>query len=218
MKYSLSPRNLLDVIANGESTTVEFKRKSTTPIKLAKEIAAMANTAGGYLFIGVDDNGKIYGIASEKAESDVVKNTCHFYIEPPIEPDIHIINLYDKDVLVLLIKESETKPHKAISDNSEKKPEFKVYIRLGEKSVEASRGMTRLMKQTSDDSPLKLSIGDKEKRLFSYLEKKERATVKDFARLVNISDRRAEKLLIRLVRAGALSIHNDSNHDYYTLK
>ncbi|MFA7626022.1 MAG: ATP-binding protein [Candidatus Kapaibacterium sp.] len=214
----MNPKKLLDIIAEGESTTVEFKRKSTTALKLAKEIAAMANTSGGFLIVGVDDNRKIYGIESEKAESDIVTQACTFYIEPPLEPDISIISIHDKDVLLLRITESKIKPHRVIKDCNEKLSEQKVYIRLGEKSVEASREMTRLMKHQTEDKPVKLSIGENEKRLFAYLEKKERITVKDFARIVNISDRRAERLLIRLVRIGTLSIHNDSNRDYFTLK
>lgn len=214
----MHPKKLLELISEGESSSLEFKRKSTTPIKLAKEISAIANTAGGYLIVGVDDNGYIYGIPSEKTESEMVSNVCKIFIEPPVEHEISIINIYNKDVLLLEIPESTIKPHKAITDDSGKKPEYKVYIRLGEKSVEASREMTRLMKQSTEDKPVKLSIGENEKRLFSYLEKNERATVKDFAKLVNISDRRAERLMIRLVRAGVLVIHNDSHHDYFTSK
>ena len=59
-------------------------------------------------------------------------------------------------------------------------------------------------------------IGEAEKRLFSYLEAKERITVKEYAKLVNISKRRAERKLITLVRAGVLQIHNDSHNDYFT--
>jgi predicted HTH transcriptional regulator len=214
----MSPKKFLELISAGESTTIEFKRKATTPVKLAKEIAAIANTSGGYLIVGVDDNGTIYGIQSEKSESDIVEQACNFFIEPPIEPEIEIISVYNKDILILKITESLVKPHKVISEDIDKNKISKVYIRLGEKSVEASREMSRLMRQQTEDRPVKLSIGEKEKFLFSYLENRERATVKDFANLVNISDRRAERLLIRLVRAGVLSIHNDSNHDYFTLK
>ncbi|MDX9791733.1 MAG: ATP-binding protein, partial [Candidatus Kapabacteria bacterium] len=154
----MNPKKLLDIIAEGESTTVEFKRKSTTALKLAKEIAAMANTSGGFLIVGVDDNRKIYGIESEKAESDIVTQACTFYIEPPLEPDISIISIHDKDVLLLRITESKIKPHRVIKDCNEKLSEQKVYIRLGEKSVEASREMTRLMKHQTEDKPVKLSI------------------------------------------------------------
>ncbi len=214
----MKPKELLNLISNGESSSLEFKRKSTNPEKIAKEIVAMANTKGGYLLVGVDDDGKIYGIDSEKSESDIVEKTCLFYIEPPIEPKIEIVNVYDKDVLVLYVDNSNHKPHKVklVSDDFHKDYD-KTYIRVGEKSIEASREMRRLMKSQSDDKPLKLSIGENEKRLFQFLEINERATVKDFAKIVNISNRRAERLLIRLVRAGVIQIHNDSHHDYFTL-
>ncbi len=214
----MRPKELLNLIAKGESSTLEFKRKSTNPEKLAKEIVAMANTRGGYLLIGVDDNGWIYGIESEKSESDIIERTCMFFVDPPINPDIQIINVRDKDVLVLTITPSDNKPHKIIIDDKQSKKEIlKAYIRVGEKSIEASREMTRLMKSQTDDKPLKLSIGENEKRLFDFLEQNERATVKDFSKIVNISTRRAERLMIRLVRAGVLQIHNDSTYDYFTL-
>jgi len=214
----MKAKELLNLISYGESSTLEFKRKSTKPEKLAKEVVAMANTKGGYLLVGVDDNGKIYGIDSEKSETDIIEKTCLFFIEPPIEPQIEIVNVFDKDVLVLRIDDSLTKPHKVkYEETPDSKEPNKTYIRVGEKSIEASREMTRLMKSQTDDKPLKLSIGENEKRLFQFLEKNEQATVKDFAKIVNISTRRAERLLIRLVRAGVIQIHNDSNHDYFTL-
>lgn len=214
----MNSRKLLEIISQGESTRVEFKRKATTPVKLAKEISAIANTKGGYLIIGVDDDGKIYGIQSEKSESDIVEQACQFYIIPPIIPEIEIVPVANKDVLILSIVESEVKPHRAKLEENDNQSDSKVFIRLGEKSVEASKEMSRLMRHQTEDKPIKLSIGFNEKRLFNYLESNERATVKDFASLVNISDRRAERLLIRLVRAGVLSIHNDLYHDYFTLK
>lgn len=214
----MSPKELLNLIAEGESSVMEFKRKSTSPQKLAKEIAAFANTRGGYLLIGIDDDGTVVGVESEKYEFDVVDTACKFWIEPPVEPEIEFIRLYSREVVVVRINQSENKPHKLVVENGEEGNTYKAYIRLGEKSVEASREMTRLMTYQSDDKPLKLSIGDKEKRLFDYLEKHEKATVKDFARIVNISERRASRLLIRLVRAGVIQIHNDSSHDYFTLR
>jgi predicted transcriptional regulator len=68
-----------------------------------------------------------------------------------------------------------------------------------------------------DAKPLMISITDKERSLFDFIEKKGRATVRDFSTLVNISDRRAARLLVRLVRAGILNIHTNEQYDYYTL-
>lgn len=213
----MHPNDVKELILAGETTTIEFKRKAKSPIKIAKEISAFANTKGGFLIVGVDDDGTIYGVRSEKSEIDIIETACRFNIDPPIEPEIEVIDLYGQDIVIASITESSTKPHRLLTESEDDKNDRRVYIRLGEKSVIASKEMTRLMKQQPLDKPVRLIIGDKEKRLFAYLEKHERATVKDFAKLVNISRRRAERLMIRLVRAGALQINNETNHDYFTL-
>lgn len=57
----------------------------------------------------------------------------------------------------------------------------KVYIRQGEESVSASKEMIRILRSQSHDSqPLTLSIGDKERRLFEYLDKQKEPPLKIF--------------------------------------
>ncbi|MFH1052165.1 MAG: RNA-binding domain-containing protein [bacterium] len=204
---------LKDIIFEGESTTTEFKRKFTTPEKIAKEISALANTRGGYLIFGVEDDGSIYGVDNEKGEIEYIEQACGFYLEPPIEPDIEIIEINYKDVVLVNIPESKIKPHKVVNTDDNN-----AYIRVGEQSVIASREMVKIMEGLNPDSrAIKLSIGNNEKRLFEYMEKHGKATVMDFAKLCNISKRRASQLIVRLVRAGVLQIHQDSTNDYYTL-
>jgi predicted HTH transcriptional regulator len=209
------------IIENGESSKVEFKRKATTPEKIAKEICAFANTKGGYIFFGVDDNKKIYGIESEKSEMDSIEKACKFFITPPIDLEYQFAEINGKDILIVIIFESKIKPHLVLLVDEETKKNFKrAYIRVLDQSVIASREMSSLLSYQNDENieELKLGIGDKEKRLFTYLEKYKRATVIDFANLVNISKRRAERLLINLVRAKVLQIQNDATNDYFTLK
>ena len=141
-------------------------------------------------------------------------------MEPPVAYEYEIVNVKrGRDVVIVYIKESKCKPHRLIDEEEDEKPsQRKSYIRIGEKSMIASREMARLLKSQNDDAPpLTISIGYHEKRLFAYLEMHERATVSDFARLVNISRRRAERLMIKLVRAGVLQINVDSGNDYFTL-
>lgn len=214
----MNGKKLVALIAEGESTVLEFKRKAVSPQKIAKEITAMVNTKGGYLLIGVDDDGTITGVRSEKTEVDIVQTACSIWIEPPIEPTVEIVPIYDKDVVICYVEQGKSKPYKLRIEEPDGKVSFKAYIRVGEKSIEASREMTRLLTYQSQESKsLTLSIGQNEKQLFAYLEKYERATVSDFAKLVNISNRRAERLLIRLVRAGVILIHNDDTRDYFYL-
>jgi predicted HTH transcriptional regulator len=215
----MDAEKLKELIAAGESSTIEFKRKITTPDKIAKELCAFANTKGGVLLIGIDDDRKVVGVDSEKSEIDIIEIACQFYLEPPILPQsIEIITVNKKEVIVVEIKESNRKPHtvEGIDENG-KKRRF-AYIRIGEKSVIASREMRRLLAGLNASSkPIKIYIGEHEKKLFQYLEKHERITVKEFSKLVNISERRASTVLVKLVKVGVLQIYTDSNHDYFAL-
>lgn len=211
-------RDFQSLLAAGEGVTLEYKRRVTKPEKIAKEICAFSNTKGGVLIIGLDDDGSIVGIKSEKSEIDIVEQTCSFYLRPEVVPEIQIFEIDGKDLLCVVIKEGTRKPYEAlVNENDNNKSDYVAFVRVGENSVPASSEMKRLMKKQSENKPVTLSIGDKEKRLFDYLEKYNRATVKDFSNLVNISRRRAERLMIRLVQAGVLQIHTDTHHDYFTL-
>ena len=53
---------LLEIIANGENSGVEFKRDDVHPEQLAKEIVALVNFQGGRILLGVEDNGAILGL------------------------------------------------------------------------------------------------------------------------------------------------------------
>lgn len=214
----MNAKELKELISSGESSTLEFKRKISSNEKIAKEISAFANTIGGKILLGVDDDGTIIGAESEKGDIDSIETICEFYIDPPLTPKIEIVQVARKDVIVIHISKGPKRPHKVVLNPDEKKKEKHAYIRVGDKSLLASREMARVLAaQNPDTPPLVLSIGEKEKRLFDYLNKNERASVKDFARLVNISVRRSEQLMVRLVRAGVLQIHNDSEQDYFTL-
>lgn len=213
------PDKLKELILEGESSTVEFKRKFTTPEKIAKEISAFANTIGGWLLFGIDDDGSVVGVQSEKGEISLIETAVQFYLKPEILPEVYIVPLYGKDIVVVRVNESERKPVKVLTNPDDKKPEYKTYLRVGEQSVMASNEMVRVIAGISKDAPpLKMIVGDKERRLFDFLEKHNRATVMDFANLVNISRRRSERLLVRLVRAGVLQIHIGDNSDYFTLR
>lgn len=210
--------HLRELIAGGESTTVEFKRKFTSADKIARELIAFANTAGGRLLIGVDDDGTVVGVESEKEAIAEVEAAAGLVV-PPLDLSIDIVELEWRDIVVITVADSETKPHRLISDDAGEKPhERKAFIRQGENSIQASKEMARILAlQNPTAPPVTVSIGDRERRLFTYLENHQRASVHDFARLVNISRRRASQILVRLVRAGVLHIHTDASGDYYTL-
>jgi predicted HTH transcriptional regulator len=205
------------MVEEGEGFELEFKRKVSTPEKIARTLIAFANTRGGTILFGVDDDRSIVGVGSEKEEMEMIRTAGLVHCEPPIEPEIEIVAYKGRDVIVALVPESLEKPHALILDGNAEDDGTKVYIRVNDKTVEASKEVVRILEAENPESPpLRIAIGDAERRLFDYLDTNERITVKQFADLVNVSNRRASRSLIQLVRAGVLRIHTHEKEEFYT--
>jgi predicted HTH transcriptional regulator len=215
----MKSRELLELIEEGENLTCEFKRKFSTTEKIVREMIAFANTKGGYLIIGVDDDKKIVGVESEKAEAELIYDAAKNFCEPPLDVKIDYVEVKGKEVVVVEVFESENKPHR-IQDYLDDLDVNKsvVTIRVNDKSVQASKEMIRLLKsQSSELSLKKYSIGANEKAVFEFLNKYERITVKELSNYVNISERRASRTLVKLVRAKLLFLHTkDNGEEFFT--
>ena len=53
---------LIDILSRGEDSRHQFKADVTNADALAGEIVAFSNTAGGRIFIGVNDDGSVRGL------------------------------------------------------------------------------------------------------------------------------------------------------------
>lgn len=212
-------RDVNIMIEDGEGFTIEFKRRISSPEKIARTIISLANTKGGTILFGVDDDGSIVGVESEKSEIELIEIAGKEFSDPPISTEIEIVPFDGRDVIVCYIPESRTKPHYFLGAKDRDDHEnTRVYIRVNDKTVMASREVVKILQNENPDGPpLKVAIGNNEKQLFQYLEDRERISVREFGRLVNISDRRASRILVQLVRAGVIRIHTHEKEEYFTL-
>lgn len=212
-------RDLLDLIEEGENIQCEFKRKFSTHDKIAREMIAFANTKGGYLLFGIDDDKKIVGVESEKETTELIKDTALNYCEPPIDYTIEYREIESKEIVIVNISESEKKPHRIQDYQSDFDITTAIVpIRVNDKSVQASKEMIRILRAQSNQSALKKYIlGPTEKAVFEYISKVERISVKELSNLVNISERRASRTLVKMVRANLLMIHTkDNGEEFFT--
>ncbi|MDP4114810.1 MAG: ATP-binding protein [Bacteroidota bacterium] len=210
-------RELIDMIEEGENIQVEFKRKFSSYEKIAKEIIAFANTKGGYILFGVDDNKDIIGVESEKEEAALITETAAKYCEPPIEVTIEYMEFRNKEIVIAGIAESDKKPHRLQDFQSELDINSAIVnVRVNDKSIPASKEMIRIMRAQAGNLPLKkYYIGDNEKAVFNFLSKNETITVKQLSQLINISERRASRTLVKMVRAHLLIIHTKDNGEEF---
>ena len=126
---------LLQLIANGENSGVEFKRDDLRPEQLAKEIAALANLKGGRVLLGVEDDGSISGIQREDLERWVMDTVFGRYVHPMILPYYEEVRLGDgKRVAVITLTEGTAKPY-ALRHNDREE----VFVRVGSTSRRATR-------------------------------------------------------------------------------
>ena len=213
----MNRKQLVDLIGEGENIQCEFKRHFTTPEKIAKEMIAFANTKGGYILFGIDDDRTIIGVESEKSEAEMIEDAAENYCEPPVKYKLNYIAYKGKEIVAVTIPESMIKPHRL----QDYRTEFDinkavVMIRVNDKSLKASKEMVRILKANNGNKALiKYSIGTNEKIVFEYLAKKENISVKELGNLVNISERRASRTLVKLVRANLLAIHTKENGEEF---
>ncbi|HEX2866298.1 MAG TPA: ATP-binding protein [Ignavibacteriales bacterium] len=212
-------KELLQMIEEGENLHCEFKLRFSSHEKIAKEMIAFANTKGGYMIFGIDDDKTVVGVESEKGEAELIKEAAEKFCEPPVKFTLEYIDLFNKEIVVAEIPESDEKPHRL----QDYLPELditkaQVYVRVNDKSMLASKEMVRILRADAQKSELvKYVVGQDEKIVFDYLDKNETINVKLLSRLANISERRASRTLVKLVRARMLLIHTkDNGEEFFT--
>ncbi len=94
-----------------QGKTLEFKRDLSSPEKPLRTIVAFANSAGGRLVIGVEDDGVVLGVADPVAEEERISNLIADSIRPQITPGIDLVPVAGKTVLVVDVPLSTARPH-----------------------------------------------------------------------------------------------------------
>lgn len=203
------PYNVEELIAQGEGARLEFKSTVSSAHRIAKTLVAFANTSGGLLVIGVDDDGRVSGIESEYHEMQKIEKASDFYIEPPLSVSYEVITFEGKDILVVDITESEDKPHQAIDERGNRI----IYVRSRDKSVPTNKLVV-----TQDAMEAKLLQSPTVRTLLQFLRKNDTITAQKLAQLINVSDQRAEKMLKEFTQKGLLLMIDQPRPVRFSLK
>jgi ATP-dependent DNA helicase RecG len=131
----MTKSELLELIANGENSGVEFKRDDIRPEQLAKEVVALANFQGGKIILGVEDDGTITGIQRDDLEPWVMDTVFGRYVHPMILPFYEEIQVDDEHrVAVISLTQGTAKPYVVRHNDRED-----IYVRVGSVSRRATR-------------------------------------------------------------------------------
>lgn len=132
-----------------EGKNIEFKRQYTDDIKYA--VLAFANTEGGTLYIGINDDGSVEGVENPDAVMLQVMNMIRDTIRPDITVAVDCSTelMENKHVVVLIIQRGVVRPYYLA--NKGIRPAG-VYVRQGASSVPASEtAILQMIKESSGD-------------------------------------------------------------------
>lgn len=210
-------KDVRKLAALGESDTIEFKRKAAHPDKIVKELVAFANTKGGFLLIGVNDDGTIPGLKYPEDDVYVLDKAITKYCKPPLKVHQQTIPISEnRAVIVYNVPSSSRKPHYVIQDFKTRWGQ--AFVRFEDKSIKASREVREILKRSKRKKDIKFNYGEKERLLIAYLDKNQYITIDKFKELANLSTYKASQTLILLVLANILVIEPSDKDDLYRLK
>jgi len=126
-----SRTELLRLIRGGEDTFLELKVKLSNAEKISQEIVALANTGGGVIIFGVNDQLRVEGVDDPERVQEELVRICREEIQPPVVPFIDRIALDNGRRIVALDVDTKRRPYRT--------RDGRFYIRIGSDKREASR-------------------------------------------------------------------------------
>ena len=133
--FDIDDQDLIDLIGNQEEDLqVDFKQSDYKKdpnnsekhkYEICKDVSAMANAAGGYILIGVNENSRIakefFNIYNATGVAQRINDICLKYIKPRI-PGLEVreyhLNQENKDLVIIHIPTNEMRPHGFTLTNS----------------------------------------------------------------------------------------------------
>jgi ATP-dependent DNA helicase RecG len=126
-----SRTELLRLVRGGEDTFLELKVKLSNPEKIAQEIVALANTGGGVIIFGVNDQMRIEGVDDPESVQEELVRICRDDVKPSLMPFIDRIAFDNGRRVVALDVEGKRRPYRT--------RDGRFYVRIGSEKHEASR-------------------------------------------------------------------------------
>ena len=90
------------MLKNGESTEVEYKREYVQDLR--KDVVAFANTSGGKLYIGVEDNGEVVGVDNADDTMLRIAGSLKDSIAPDIMPFVQIRASEEENKAIVVVE------------------------------------------------------------------------------------------------------------------
>lgn len=189
------------LIAEGEHQQLDFKFGINDSRKIARTLAAFANTDGGRLLIGVKDNGSIAGVRSEE-EFYMIQAASEMFTKPVVPFEVKEWTVNQKRILEIIVPAIKGVLHSA----PEKKDDYLIYVRVNDENYPVNSVWLKAYKWRNSTTGTFIRFGDSEKFLLNFLENEASITQSRYCKLAKINSRTAENIISGFVAIGMISI------------
>lgn len=204
---------IFSLIRQGEHQQLDFKYAITDSKKIARSLAAFANTDGGKLLVGVRDNGSIAGVRSDE-EFYMVQAAADMYCKPAVLFETKVWEIQNKTILEISIpKLSADKLITAPDKNGN----FKVYIRVNDENFIVNNIYLKAWNKKKFGKGVLIRYDEPEKILFEYLRENNQITFSKFCKLTHLNRHKAERILVNMVVLDLIKINFSENQIGYEL-
>ncbi|MEZ5973509.1 MAG: ATP-binding protein [Planctomycetota bacterium] len=183
-----------DAFPAPEGPETEWKETLPAPWRTARTLSAFANGTGGLLWIGVRDNGERIGVADTDTEQKVLQRALEL-VEPVPRLVLETVHLDGTTLLRIRVFPL----HGAVATVRRPGHPATAYIREGSSNQPVSRTVQRALQ-----SPRRVRIGDRERRVLQLLDGRPPQSLRDLAQAMRMGERRTRQLVVPLMQAGLI--------------
>lgn len=180
-------------IAEGEGQQLDFKFRIDDQKKIARTLAAFANSDGGSLLIGVKDSGKIAGCNPEE-EFYMIEGAAQVFCKPPVPFESQVIQEGHHLVMEIVVPVSDRK-HKAPDENGD----FKFFHRLKDQTMLSNKITFLLWRYRKEGKKRAESFTPELSKLLKIIEEYEPVSISKLFRESKLPKNRVNEHIATLV-------------------
>ena len=204
---------LKSYIREGEHQQQDFKFRVDDAQKIARTLAAFANTQGGRLLIGVKDNGKVVGVNPEE-EFHVIQGAASMFCKPEIEITTQILQDDHKLVLEVKVPQSDIKPVRAKDDEGR----WKTYVRRGDHTLLANKILIGVWKLQKKKTSRPQKFAEDEMLLINTIKEAGEITLSKLYRQTKLNKSYIDQLLILFITWDIIQMSITEEGTFYSLR
>ena len=213
---NLSESDLRRLIAGGEGRGLEFKRGLPRDEKVARTLCAFANTRGGLLLVGVNDNRSLHGVPRPREVMARIRDVGSELLAPALVVATTSVRCGDVVVVVARVVASPRRPHAVRDDAGDEE----IVVRVGASNRRATGAALQALLRGQGR---RRSLDELEERILAWVDARQLAsgvpggdaTPTAFGQAHNIGGQRARRAFVRLERDGLLVGHGFGKERVY---